>query len=260
MPTFTPGLWACAACTAVTVWLLIRDPRAALRRVEDPGQALGQRDGPSWLRGHPAAAPFWRRLLVAGIGAAALVLLASRFSGVGAGWLAAGWPAATFGLAVALGHLEPLAARRRRHELVLHSPQALELMSACLAAGLPVRQACRAIVGAFGGAVGEDLTRVLALVDLGVPDVDAWRVLQEHPELGPAARDIARSVESGTMMVESLRHHAAVARLRREAALQVRARSVGVRSVLPLMTCFIPSFLLLGVVPSVVSAVSHALA
>jgi hypothetical protein len=32
-----------------------------------------------------------------------------------------------------------------------------------------------------------------------------------------------------------------------------------VRSVLPLMTCFLPAFLLIGVVPAVVSAISHAL-
>jgi hypothetical protein len=31
-----------------------------------------------------------------------------------------------------------------------------------------------------------------------------------------------------------------------------------VRSVLPLMTCFLPAFLLLGVLPTVVSAVLHA--
>ena len=34
--------------------------------------------------------------------------------------------------------------------------------------------------------------------------------------------------------------------------------AVGVRSVLPLMTCFLPAFLLLGVVPTVASAVLHA--
>jgi len=32
-----------------------------------------------------------------------------------------------------------------------------------------------------------------------------------------------------------------------------------IRSVLPLMMCFIPSFLLLGIVPAVVSAVFNAL-
>jgi hypothetical protein len=32
-----------------------------------------------------------------------------------------------------------------------------------------------------------------------------------------------------------------------------------VRSVLPLMTCFLPAFMLLGIVPTVVSAVTAAL-
>jgi pilus assembly protein TadC len=61
------------------------------------------------------------------------------------------------------------------------------------------------------------------------------------------------------MVIESLRRHAAAARDARRARLVIRARSVGVRSVLPLMTCFIPSFLLLGVVPTVVSALTAAL-
>ena len=60
-------------------------------------------------------------------------------------------------------------------------------------------------------------------------------------------------------MVEGLRHHAAAARELRRSELQVQARAVGVRSVLPLMTCFIPSFMLLGIVPAVVSAVFNAL-
>ena len=66
-------------------------------------------------------------------------------------------------------------------------------------------------------------------------------------------------MESGTRLTECLRQHADSARENRRAALQVRARSVGVRSVLPLMVCFIPSFLLLGVVPTVASALAHAL-
>nr|WP_232530707.1 type II secretion system F family protein [Microlunatus antarcticus] len=133
-------------------------------------------------------------------------------------------------------------------------------MASCLAAGLPVRGACAVVADAFEGPVGEDLGRVRASTDLGVADVDAWLQLADHAQLGPAAADLARSVESGTLLVTTLRHHAVQARARREAALQVVARSVGVRSVLPLMTCFIPAFLLLGVVPTVASALGRALA
>jgi hypothetical protein len=38
----------------------------------------------------------------------------------------------------------------------------------------------------------------------------------------------------------------------------MQASIVGVRSVLPMMICFIPSFMLLGIVPAVVSAVFNA--
>jgi pilus assembly protein TadC len=98
----------------------------------------------------------------------------------------------------------------------------------------------------------------LASLQLGVGGAAAWRSIHDHPQLGLAAADLARSVESGISMVEGLRHHAAAAREARRGALQVRARAVGVRSVAPMMGCFIPSFMLLGVVPSVISAVFNA--
>jgi hypothetical protein len=43
-------------------------------------------------------------------------------------------------------------------------------------------------------------------------------------------------------------------RRRRRAAAEQRARSVGVRAAAPLGLCFLPAFVLIGVVPSVVSA------
>ncbi len=203
--------------------------------------------------------PATRRLMLSGCGAVGVCAAVSKVA-PGPDWLLwlAGSVIAVLG-AVGLGWLTPRSAARRRQQLILQAPQALELMGSCLDAGMPVRQACRAIVDAFDGPIADDLGRVVALVELGASDAAAWRSLHDHPQLGPAADDLARSVESGTMLVEGLRRHAADARQARQGALQVRARAVGVRTVLPLMVCFIPSFLLLGVVPTVVSAVSHAL-
>jgi len=167
-------------------------------------------------------------------------------------WL--GWPVLAGATAVLLGLLESGDARRRRERLIADTPQALELMAAGLVAGMPVRLAARAVVDAFDDPLATDLGRVLALADLGVAETEAWRALAGHSQLGPAAADLARSVESGTLIVEALSRHALAARAARRTVLVVRARSVGVRSVLPLMTCFIPAFLLLGVVPTVVSA------
>jgi hypothetical protein len=200
-----------------------------------------------------------RRLLLSAAAAGALCLSAAVLAGGPGRWSWLLWPGLTLGCSVVLGRLEPLAARRRRERLVMETPQALELMAACLAAGMPIRTAGRAVAVAFAGPVGDDLDRALALAELGTSDAEAWLSLRNHPQLGAAAQDLARSVESGTMMVEGLRHHAEAAREARRAALLVRARGVGVRSVLPLMTCFIPSFLLLGVVPTVVSTLAGVL-
>ncbi len=167
----------------------------------------------------------------------------------------------------AAGTAAPVRREQRRgrergaldRQLDAEVPQALELIAACLAAGLPLRTACRAVAAAFSGPVAVELGRVVAFGDLGGSDVDAWQVLAHHPQLGPAAQELIRSVESGLRLVEGLHHHAATGRAHRWDALQVRARGVGVRSVLPLMLCFIPAFMLLGVVPTVASAVLNAL-
>lgn len=211
------------------------------------------------LRGRADAPPLLHRVLLSLASVLALGLAGARIDGWlrSLVWFAVPVVAATGVLA--LGWVEPQSTRRRRQRLIMEVPQALELMAACLGAGLPARTACAAVVQTFDGPVADDLGQVLALLELGVGDVVAWEALRDHPQLGLAAADLARSVESGTSMVEGLRHHAAAAREARRSELQVRARAVGVRSVLPLMTCFIPSFMLLGIVPAVVSAVFNAL-
>jgi Flp pilus assembly protein TadB len=120
--------------------------------------------------------------------------------------------------ATALGWLEPAATRLARHRRIADAPQALDLLASCLAAGLPIRAALRAVVDVLDGPLADDLRQVLRLLV-----------------------------------------HADVARQERHGQVEAAARRVGVRSVLPLMTCFIPAFLLLGVVPTVASALLKAL-
>jgi pilus assembly protein TadC len=250
-----------AGLAGLAVFLAWREPAGELRRLTPRRAKLAGVVAPliRLIQGRPDAPPLLRRMLVSLACALGLTLAAAGNDGwLGRVlWFALPIVAAT-GVLV-LGWLEPRSACRRRQQLIMEVPQALELMAACLGAGLPVRTACAAVVRTFEGAVADDLGQVLALQQLGVPDAAAWRTLHDHPQLGLAAADLARSVESGTSMVEGLRHQAAAAREARRSVLHVRARTVGVRSVLPLMMCFIPSFLLLGIVPAVVSAVFHAL-
>lgn len=245
-----------AGLAALSAYGLVRPPTV-------PGTSGQGRLGRWWsrvlvvLRGRSDAAPLRRRLPVCALASTAVCAVAAGRAGTSATWGA--WPVLVVGLVVVLGRLEPAATRRRQQVLVLQTPQALDLLAACLAAGLPVRRAVSVVADAFEGPVAEELTRVGSLTELGMPDARAWRTLVGHPQLGPAATDLVRSVESGTLLVEGLQRHADRAREVRQSTLQVNARRVGVRSILPLMTCFVPAFLLLGVVPSVVSALSQSL-
>ncbi len=213
---------------------------------------------PGWrglVRGRLDAPPLRRRLLVAGAGssAVALVLLALVDS-LPLGPVAALVPAAAVVGAAGLGLLEPASTRARQRRLVMEAPQALDLLAACLAAGLPPRNATAAVVSVFDGPLAEDLGAVARAVDVGLSDATAWRSLRGHPQLGEAAVDLARAVESGTRMVETLTFYARDARQRRASAVESTAKAVGVRCVLPMMICFVPSFILVGVLPAVVSA------
>ena len=257
------------AVSAITGWmigtaglvalavLLLWPPPVDARVVERPGRPL-----PRWLRGRTDAAPLARRLSYAAIPAVAVGSVLLR-AGPAVGWMPLVAVVSGVGVvlagAVVLGWLEPSATRRARQRRIADAPQALDLLAACLAAGLPVRAALRSVVEVVDGPLGDDLGQVLRLTDLGHDDVSAWRSLADHQELGPAALDLARSVETGALLVESLLVHAEVAREERRGQVESAARGVGVRSVLPLMVCFIPAFLLIGIVPTVASAVLNAL-
>lgn len=251
----------CAALAGLTVFLALRHPGGQLRRMTNARLKVTAVMVPlaRLIRGRPDAPPLSRRVLLSAACAVALAVATVRILGWSRGWVFT-IPIVAVAAVLALGWLEPRSARQRRQKLIMESPQALELLAACLAAGLPARTACEAVAQAFDGPVGDDLGRVLAMLKLGVSEAAAWKSIHDHPQLGLAAQDLTRSVESGTSMVQGLQQHAAAARETRRGALQVRARSVGVRSVLPMMICFIPSFMLLGIVPAVVSAVFNAFA
>lgn len=201
------------------------------------------------------ALPRSRRLVVSAVSGLAIGLSLPNLVPALSGW---SWVLATLAagvLFVILGRLEPAAARRRNLQLIMETPQLLDLLAACLAAGLPLRRASKEVAAVFAGPLADDLEPVLSGIALGLDDASAWRSLRDHRQLGRVAVDLARSVESGSMMVEVLRHHARYARQARQAELQAEAKRVGVRCVVPLMACFIPAFLCIGVVPTIGSAV-----
>ena len=190
-----------------------------------------------------------------------LVASAAAIGGVGLAVVVGGAIGLVLGAAAAtaafvvLRRLEPAATRRRRERLSADLPTAVDLLGACLLVGRPPDEALRAVAAAVGGPVGHDLDDVTVRLALGADPVAAWREIgaQQGP-LAPLGRTMARSLQTGAPLADGLRLLASDLRGRRRAAAEQQAHSVGVRAAAPLGLCFLPAFVLIGIVPSIAGA------
>lgn len=147
----------------------------------------------------------------------------------------------------AVSRLESPASIRRRHELERDLPLAVHLLGACLAAGSATTAALSSVAAAMPGAVGEELALVQRRLLLGVDPASVWRsVVGPLETLG---RSMARAHESGSSVQLAVAQVAEDLRLRSRARADTRARTIEVRAAVPLGLCFLPAFVLLGVVP-----------
>jgi pilus assembly protein TadC len=152
-----------------------------------------------------------------------------------------------------LGRLESRAERDRRETLEKQSAEVADLLAACLSSGAPVSTSASAVADALGEPVATSLRGLAASVNLGADPVTAWRAMGDQPGLGPLCHQVARSLESGAPLADALPGLADDLRRTARATAETAARAAGVRAVAPLAVCFLPAFLLVGVVPIVVS-------
>lgn len=158
-----------------------------------------------------------------------------------------------------LGKVESRSSRRRREQLLLQQPEVLDLLSASLESGAALRTATAAVALIAPQPSAQVLAEVAAHVAVGFSEAQAWRNLRDEPVWGDVARDLARSAQTGEAVAEILRARALRARQRRHNHLATRARTVGVQAVGPMMVCFLPAFILVGVVPIIAGTVSRFL-
>jgi pilus assembly protein TadC len=198
-------------------------------------------------RGGAPPLPARTRLLGAAAAGTAVWFAASS-AGLLAPALGLGAAAASY---VVLGRLQSAGQVRRQAKLVAELPQVCDLLVACLEAGLPIRVGAEVVAEGLDGPMAERLAEVAAKIRLGIAEERAWQELADEPALAGLGRELGRGAGSGTALASRLRALGLDARREAFAAAEARAKKVGVQSVLPLMACFLPAFILLGVVPIV---------
>ena len=219
------------------------------------------------LRGLDPPAPDRGGLTGASLGAGAgSRRAAAGVAGLGVAVLV-GWPwgvvagaTVTVVAALTLARLESSAARAERLQVTADAPLAAELLSAALAAGVPLERAVPVVADAISGPLGARMRRVDHLVSLGRPAASAWGTLGSEPALAPLVAAVARSARTGAPLADLLTLAAGDLRDQARAAARTEIRAASVRAVMPLGLCLLPAFALLGVAPLVGSLVSGLLA
>ena len=137
-------------------------------------------------------------------------------------------------------------------------PVLLDLLAVATSAGLPPQLAFRRAVEAATGPLGEELRSVLEASDLGGRWRDELIVVGDRlglPDLRRLIGALARTDSLGSSLAEEVGHLASDVREVRRAAAAQRARTAPVKMLFPLVFLVLPAFLLLTVVPVLLTTV-----
>ncbi|MBD8000447.1 type II secretion system F family protein [Oerskovia gallyi] len=127
----------------------------------------------------------------------------------------------------------------------------LELLGAAVRAGTSVPRALEAVGQAIGGPDGAALHRAGAAVVLGAGWVEAWA--GAPPRLAMVQSALGLAWEQGAAPGEALRAAGEQLRSDQQAAARQAAARLAVHLVLPLGVCFLPAFVLIGLLPVLLS-------
>ncbi|GAB2929286.1 hypothetical protein GCM10027280_15990 [Micromonospora polyrhachis] len=194
-----------------------------------------------------------------------LIRLGAFLGGLTVAVVAGDWTGVLVGVLVAvvlerlLRRFEPAAVRARRLREAADLPLAADLLAAALRAGAPVDRAVLAVAEALAGPLGERLARVGRTMLLGGGPEEAWSHLAPVAGADRLTAAAVRSAASGAALAGALARLADDLRADRAVAAEAAARRAGVLIVLPLGLCFLPAFVLAGLVPVIVAVLGDVL-
>jgi tight adherence protein C len=133
---------------------------------------------------------------------------------------------------------------RRQQRLAISLPEALDLLTICVEAGLGFDAALAQVARNLRGPLAEELARVLQEMQIGKGRVEAMRAMADRsnvPELKAFAAALTQSSELGIPVANVLREQAKEMRVRRRQRAEAQAQKVPVKITFPLIGCLLPA-------------------
>ena len=153
------------------------------------------------------------------------------------------------------------AGLKRQQQLALTLPDALDLLTICVEAGLGFDAALAQVARNVQGPLAAEFARVLQEMQIGKSRGEAMRALAERttsPELRAFVSALTQSTELGIPVANVLREQAKEMRVRRRQRAEAQAQRIPVKITFPLIGCLFPA-LFVVVLGAGVIQIAHAL-
>jgi tight adherence protein C len=150
------------------------------------------------------------------------------------------------------------ARRHRSRQVDREVPQLLDLLAAGSTAGLSAELSLRRASEALRGPLGEDVRRIGEMTELGArwrEELDAYATATGSTDLRRTVAVLERTERLGASLADATGELAASVRHTRRTATLERARTAPVKMLFPLVFLILPAFLLLTVVPVLLTTV-----
>jgi tight adherence protein C len=218
------------------------------------------------LAGNPAGWDADRVLAAKVVAAAASALLALPVSMLWVNVPATAIPLIVAGAGV-LGWLLPNAVlqntgQHRSQRIQRDLPDALDLLTISVEAGLAFDAALAQVARKTSGPVAAEFARVLAEVQIGRGRMDALRALSERTDVDELKSFVTAMVQAdafGIPIGQALRVQASEMRVKRRQRAEEKAQKVPVKILFPLMVCIMPALFVVIIGPGAISIIQNIL-
>lgn len=123
-------------------------------------------------------------------------------------------------------------------------------------AGLGFDAALAHVAGTTDGALTDELRRTLSDIRAGVPRAQALRALADRAqvvEVRQLVTALLQAQKHGVPMAQTLRIQSAEMRQKRTQHTEEKAAKLPVKLIFPIVVCFLPAFMIITLVPSLMS-------
>ena len=145
---------------------------------------------------------------------------------------------------------------KRQNRIQADAADIIDQMTICVEAGLGFDAALARVATTTKGPLTDELRRTMSDIRAGVPRAQALRALADRaqiPEIRQLVTALLQAQKHGVPMAETLRIQSAEMRLKRTQRTEEKAAKLTVKMLFPIIVCFLPVFMIILVVPSLMS-------